>query len=187
MLEFADEAQSVDAYNQMSARATNTRIVGMGTPDEHTSYCRVDGPGGLISAFFVDTFGIVRQGTWIAPPNQYPLWIQPTGAHDSYPVTNAAGDPARVEFEGRNYENIMGALNQFSPTAYPAGWADLGSATGVQEPDPVTYPAWAPWTSGLSEDLYQIGARVSHNGQNWEATTGNNHWEPGVFGWTVIT
>lgn len=32
MLEFESEAQAVDAFNQMSARATNTRVVGMGGP-----------------------------------------------------------------------------------------------------------------------------------------------------------
>jgi len=125
MLEFGDEAQAVDAYNQMSARATNTRIVGMGTPDEHTSYCRVDGPAGLISSFFVDTFGIVRQGTWVAPPNQYPLYIPVTGAHDSYPVLNAAGDPTRVEYNGHNWQNAHSGLNSWAP---PTLWTDLGPA-----------------------------------------------------------
>ena len=129
MLEFESEAQAVDAFAQMSARATNTRVVGMGGPDEHTSYCRVDGPAGLISAFFLDTFGIVRQGTWTPPPNQYPLFIQPTMAADSYPVLDAGGNPTRIEFEGRNYENSMGQLNQFSPSAFPAGWTDLGPVT----------------------------------------------------------
>ena len=123
MLEFESEAQAVDAFAQMQARSTNTRIVGMGTADEHTSYCRVDGPAGLISAFFVDTFGIVRAGTWIAPPNTYPLWIQPTGAQDSYPVTNAAGDPTRVEYNGRVYENAHSGLNSWVP---PTLWTDLG-------------------------------------------------------------
>ena len=126
MLEFESEAQAVDAFNQLEARSTNTKVVGMGTADEHTSYCRVDGPAGLIDAFHVDTFGIVRSGTWTAPPNQYPLFVQPTGAHDSYPVLDAGGNPTRVEFNGNNYENTMGTLNQFSPSAYPAGWSNLG-------------------------------------------------------------
>ena len=125
MLEFESEAQATDAYNQMSARATNTRIVGMGTADEHTSYCRVDGPSGLISSFFVDTFGIVRQGTWTPPPNQYPLYITVTGAQDSYPVLNAAGEPTRVEYNGRNYQNAHSGLNSWVP---PTLWTDLGPA-----------------------------------------------------------
>jgi hypothetical protein len=124
MLEFESEAQAVDAFNQMSARATNTRVVGMGTADEHTSYCRVDGPAGLISSFFVDTFGIVRQGTWIAPPNTYPLYITVTGAQDSYPATNAGGEVTRVEYEGNNWENTHGDGNSWAPGVF--GWTDLG-------------------------------------------------------------
>jgi hypothetical protein len=54
------------------------------------------------------------------------------------------------------------------------------------EPDVDEFPAWRPWTSGINSDLYQIGARVSHNGRNWVATIGNNHWEPGVVGWREI-
>ena len=126
MLEFESEAQAVDAFNQMQARSTNTRVVGMGTADEHTSYCRVDGPAGLIDAFHVDTFGIVRSGTWTPPPNTYPLWIPVTGSQDSYPVTNAAGDPTRVEYNGRVYENAHSGLNSWTP---PTLWTDLGPAT----------------------------------------------------------
>ena len=33
-------------------------------------------------------------------------------------------------------------------------------------------------------DLYQVGAKVTHNGDRWVSNTGNNHWEPGVYGWT---
>jgi len=38
-----------------------------------------------------------------------------------------------------------------------------------------------------SEDAYQIGDRVTHNGQIWVSTHANNVWEPGVFGWVVET
>jgi hypothetical protein len=125
MLEFESEAQAIDAYNQLSARATNTVVVGMGTVNEHTSYCRVDGPDGMVSSFFVDTFNIVRQGTWVLPPNEYPLFIPPTGAHDSYPVTNAAGEPTRIEYNGRVYQNAHSGLNSWTP---PTLWTDLGPA-----------------------------------------------------------
>ena len=123
-LEFADEAQAVDAYAQLSARATNAIVVGMGTSQAHTSYSRVEGPEGLIDQFFVDTFSIVRQGEYAAPQNEYPLWIQPTGAQDSYPATNAAGETTRVEHDGRNWENSHGNGNSWEPGAF--GWADLG-------------------------------------------------------------
>ena len=43
------------------------------------------------------------------------------------------------------------------------------------------------WVQPLgSEDAYQIGDKVNHNGQVWESNTANNVWEPGVFGWIVV-
>ena len=48
-------------------------------------------------------------------------WVQPTGAHDAYPLG------AKVTFNGRVYESKIPA-NVWSPTAYPAGWTDLGPA-----------------------------------------------------------
>lgn len=60
------------------------------------------------------------------------------------------------------------------------GSVDGGSGGGGGIPD------WEPWTSGLNEDLYQVGDEVMHNGQHWRATVGNNHWEPGVYGWELV-
>lgn len=53
------------------------------------------------------------------PPTTYPAWVQPTGAHDAYQI----GD--KVTFNGRLWESLINA-NVWSPTAYPAGWKDLG-------------------------------------------------------------
>ena len=189
VLEFESEAHAVDAFNQLRARAINTRIVGMGTVRQHSSYTRVQNDAGATqNMFFVDTFGIVRDGEY-SPPIGYPLWVQPQGAHDSYPVLDAGGNPARVEHNGRNWENSSGTVNSWVPGA--TGWTDLGpafeGAVPEPEPEPVGYPAWTPWTSGLNSDLYQIGDRVSHNGSNWEATLGNNYWEPGSgTGWAAL-
>lgn len=48
-------------------------------------------------------------------PEEWPAWVQPTGAHDAY----SAGD--QVTYNGRHYvSNIDG--NVWSPDAYPAGW-----------------------------------------------------------------
>jgi len=44
--------------------------------------------------------------------------------------------------------------------------------------------AWQEW-DGVNENLYQVGDVVMHNGQTWIATVGNNHWEPGEYGWEV--
>lgn len=46
----------------------------------------------------------------------YPVWAQPTGAHDAY----NAGDI--VNCNGTLYESLIDG-NVYSPEAYPAGWA----------------------------------------------------------------
>lgn len=46
----------------------------------------------------------------------YPVWSQPTGAHDAY----NKGDI--VDYNGTLYESLIDG-NIYSPEAYPAGWA----------------------------------------------------------------
>ena len=46
----------------------------------------------------------------------YPVWSQPTGAHDAY----NAGDV--VDYNGTLYQSLIDG-NTYSPEAYPAGWA----------------------------------------------------------------
>lgn len=46
----------------------------------------------------------------------YPVWSQPTGAHDAY----NKGDI--VDYKGTLYESLIDG-NVYSPEAYPAGWA----------------------------------------------------------------
>lgn len=45
----------------------------------------------------------------------YPVWSQPTGAHDAY----NAGDI--VDYNGTLYKSLING-NTYSPDAYPAGW-----------------------------------------------------------------
>ena len=45
----------------------------------------------------------------------YPVWSQPTGAHDAYNT----GDI--VNYNGTLYQSLMDG-NVYSPDAYPAGW-----------------------------------------------------------------
>ena len=46
---------------------------------------------------------------------EYPEWVQPTGAQDAYQT----GD--KVTFGGNRYVSLINA-NTWSPSAYPAGW-----------------------------------------------------------------
>lgn len=50
--------------------------------------------------------------------DEYPAFVQPTGAHDAYNV----GD--KVTFEGKRYVCKM-ANCAYSPSAYPAGWEEV--------------------------------------------------------------
>ena len=49
--------------------------------------------------------------------DEWPEFVQPTGAHDAY----NKGD--KVTFEGKHYISLMDA-NVYSPAAYPAGWQE---------------------------------------------------------------
>jgi hypothetical protein len=80
------------------------------------------------------------------------------------------------EIDGVTYASLID-FNVWSPLTSPQLWE-------VQEPEEPAIPAWTPWP-GFGP-LYQVGAQVTHNGQTWQATTGNNVWEPGVFGWVVV-
>ena len=54
-----------------------------------------------------DAFGLTEAG--------YPVWSQPTGAHDAYNT----GDI--VDYNGTLYRSTIDG-NVWSPEAYPAGW-----------------------------------------------------------------
>lgn len=55
------------------------------------------------------------------PANEWPEWVQPTGAHDAYKI----GD--KVTFNGVRYISAINS-NTWSPAAYPAGWTAQGNA-----------------------------------------------------------
>lgn len=48
-------------------------------------------------------------------PEEWPAWVQPTGAHDAYNT----GDI--VNYNGTLYKSLMDG-NVWSPEAYPRGW-----------------------------------------------------------------
>lgn len=49
------------------------------------------------------------------PGEEWPEWVQPTGAHDAY----KKGD--KVTFEGQHYVSLIDG-NVWSPAVYPQGW-----------------------------------------------------------------
>lgn len=59
------------------------------------------------TASLYDAIGLTEEG--------YPLWSQPSGAHDAYNT----GDI--VSYNGTLYRSLIDG-NTYSPDAYPAGW-----------------------------------------------------------------
>ena len=51
----------------------------------------------------------------IPPVNEWPDYIQPTGAHDAYPLG------AKITYNNLHYISLI-ANNVWTPVAYPAGW-----------------------------------------------------------------
>lgn len=102
-------------------------------------------------------------------PNLFPNW-EPD---QPYKVDE------RVRYDGILYKCLQAHTSQaaWTPTAAQSLWAK------VLIPDENVIPEWE---QPNSTNPYQIGDKVSHNGQVWENTIANNVWEPGVYGWVVV-
>ena len=124
--EMSEHAES--AYEQLRNRATNTGIVGLGEPNESTSYALLlNDEGEDVDAFYIDTFGIVREGEYEPPPNQHPIWKPVTDATKAYPAVNAAGEETHVEHNGINWRNAHGDGNTWEPgTVNETIWENVG-------------------------------------------------------------
>jgi len=97
------------------------------------------------------------------------------------------GEPVEIgtqrTYDGDTYTCIQGHVTQadYTPDTTPALWELV-----VEEP---TEPQ--PWVQPTgAHDAYHLGDRVTYEGQVWECTatdaSGNNVWEPGVYGWSVV-
>jgi hypothetical protein len=107
----------------------------------------------------------------VAADNETPQpWKQPQGAHDAY----LPG--VIVTSNGDRYRNTLTVPNVWGLDVY--GWENLDAVTPT-DPQPWVQPTGA-------HDAYNIGDRVTHNGQTWESTAASNVWAPGVFGWVVV-
>lgn len=118
-----------------------------------------------------EAFGLNAEG--------YPLWAQPSGAHDAYNT----GDI--VDYNGTLYRSLIDG-NTWSPEVYPDGWEVVDSST-EPTPDPglETYPEWVQ-PSG-SHDAYNTGDIVMYNGTAYRSLIDGNTWAPDAYpqGWEV--
>jgi len=111
----------------------------------------------------------------IEVPELYMKWY--SGEEFTLDINN------EVPFIVRRYNDILYKLIQvhttqdnWTPDVVPALWK-LYTPEGVI----------AEWVQPLgSEDDYNIGDKVTHNGFTWQSTVANNVWEPGIYGWVKI-
>lgn len=103
-------------------------------------------------------------------------WMQPTGAHDSYP----AG--ARVLHNGAVWVSAIDA-NVWEPGS--VGAENLWTMESGGEPAP-DCPTWVQPTG--AHDAYNIGDCVTFEGNLYESAIDANVWSPTVHpaGWTLI-
>lgn len=100
-------------------------------------------------------------------------WVQPLGAHDSYPVG------ARVLHSGAVWVSDIDA-NVWEPGVH--GWTKVSGG----DPEPETPPEFKQPTG--AHDAYSIGDRVTFEGNIYESLIDANVWSPTAHpqGWQLI-
>ena len=84
----------------------------------------------------------------------------------------------RTQYNGTLYKCIQAHTSQsdWMPSATPALWKTVS----VDE-----YPEWVQPTG--AHDAYNIGDKVTYNGQHYVCTSNANVYAPDVYGWDLIT
>ena len=98
----------------------------------------------------------------------FPAWV----VGKTYAVND------RAQYNGTLYKCIQAHTSQadWAPDATPALWKTVS----VDE-----YPEWVQ-PSG-AHDAYNIGDKVTYNGQHYVCTSNANVYAPDVYGWDLIT
>lgn len=105
---------------------------------------------------------------------EHPVWIQPVGSVDAYPVDFI------VEHNNKTWKNIT-PDNVWEPGTGVL-WEEI-----VDESAAPAGPL--PWVQPVgSEDAYNIGDQVTFEGQVWESVINANTWSPTVYpaGWALV-
>jgi len=85
----------------------------------------------------------------------------------------------------------IGAIRTYNGVTYTCKQLHVTQSSWTPDLTPALWSVYNPplsaWVQPLgAQDSYQIGDRVTHNGNTWESTANNNVWEPGVFGWVIV-
>ena len=98
----------------------------------------------------------------------FPAWV----VGKAYAVND------RTQYNGTLYKCVQAHTSQadWMPSATPALWKTVS----LDE-----YPEWVQ-PSG-AHDAYNIGDKVTYNGQHYVCTSNANVYAPDVYGWDLIT
>ena len=98
----------------------------------------------------------------------FPAWV----VGKAYAVND------RAQYNGTLYKCIQAHTSQsdWMPSATPALWKTVS----VDE-----YPEWVQPTG--AHDAYNIGDKVTYNGQRYVCTSNANVYAPDVYGWDLVT
>ena len=98
----------------------------------------------------------------------FPTWV----VGKTYAVND------RAQYNGTLYKCIQAhtSQNDWMPSATPALWKTVS----LDE-----YPEWVQPTG--AHDAYNIGDKVTYNGQHYVCTSNANVYAPDVYGWDLIT
>ena len=96
----------------------------------------------------------------------FPTWV----VGKAYAVND------RVQYNGTLYKCIQAHTSQsdWMPSATPALWKTVS----IDE-----YPEWVQPTG--AHDAYNIGDKVTYNGQHYVCTSNANVYAPDVYGWQL--
>ena len=88
----------------------------------------------------------------------------------------------RIRYDGKLYKCVQAHTSQigWEPPNVPALWTEVAK--------PGEIPVWKQPTG--AQDAYQTGDKVHYpdkDGPVYVSTVDNNVWEPGVYGWEVVT
>lgn len=117
----------------------------------------------------------------VRDPREPSAWRQPLDQYDSYKLLNPFTGKADECVYGGKFWRSKVDNNVWEPASGQL-WDEIDADGNVVVPPVEEWPAWHVW-DGNNASLYQVGAKVSHNGFHWVGTAANNHWEPGTYGW----
>lgn len=109
-------------------------------------------------------------------PEIYPAW--------EIGKQYAIGETVRYGVDASGKSEIFSVLQahlsqaNWLPPAVPAIYKKISFA-------PSGVPNWVQPLGGT--DAYALNAIVMHKTKKWKSTVANNVWEPGVYGWVVVT